>query len=460
VSAVRIVVVLYGALYVGLGVLRSPGDGDLWWQHWLGNVILDTHRLPSSLGSETFTAAGAHWVPQEWIFSVLVAFSMTHGIFWALQLLVALIPTVIFLSIYERARRSAAPEAIAMILVLSGNALAESFGIRAQVAGWGCMAIFLMALERRDKWSYAAIPIAAMWANLHASAMVAPAIVLARLTGTAIDGGFQGLRVSRELRIFPFSLIALLCTPFGWRLPAYAIALAGSPIRHFIQEWQPVHLSDYSFTAGSLAIVVLLIFPDPRRIIRCARESLPVAMLLIATIMASRNIPLLSILAAPLAARNLSATAPWLRKIGEKAREMEPVAHVAIFVAVSISAWYIVWYQAREPQSLPRAAMSSLAADPGRHRVFCEDFAWCSVALQFPNLQVYIDGRCDPYPLSVWESYVSIITIKPSWREELRQYRVNAVVAGLNSRLARKLGVDSHWHVSFRDAKYVVYLRG
>jgi hypothetical protein len=34
-----------------------PNDGDLYWQRRLGELLLQTQRLPTALGNETFTAA-------------------------------------------------------------------------------------------------------------------------------------------------------------------------------------------------------------------------------------------------------------------------------------------------------------------------------------------------------------------------------------------------------------------
>src|SRR5579884_2778256 len=62
-------------------------DGDLAWQQWLGAYILHAHHLPQHLGHETFTAPGSPWVPQEWAFSVAVAWFSAHGRFSVLAVL-------------------------------------------------------------------------------------------------------------------------------------------------------------------------------------------------------------------------------------------------------------------------------------------------------------------------------------------------------------------------------------
>jgi hypothetical protein len=457
-SAVRIVVALWGGLYLALGLVQVPGDGDLWWQRWLGNVVLHTHHLPTSLGSETFTAAGAPWVPQEWVFSVLVALAMSHGAFFIVRFLVSAIPAAILVLIYLRSRDQAMPEAIGVVLLFCGMAFKESFGIRAQVLGWGCLAAFLLTLERRDRWFYATIPIVVIWANLHASVMIAPAIVIARILGSALDGGIAALRASRDLRILPALLAGVLCTPFGWHLPAFAVAFANSPIREYIVEWRPVRFDDLSFTFAGLP-VMLLVLLNPRNFVQRKTESLPLAMLFVAMILAGRNIPLFVITAAPLAARNLGLAFPQLANLGQKLREMEPVALGMIALALCISPVALSLDQLHEPPRLPNALISQLAANHVDYRLFCENFTWCSIALQFPNLRVYMDGRCDAYPLDVWKSYVSAAEVKPSWKRALRKYDVDAVVASRYGLLAKSLAATARWRVSFQDSRYVVFLR-
>jgi hypothetical protein len=457
-SAVRIVVLLWGGLYFALGLVQAPGDGDLWWQRWLGDLILRTHHLPSSLGSETFTAAGAPWVPQEWVLSVLVAFAMNHHAFILVRALVSVVPAAILILIYLRSRDRAAPEAIAAVLLLCGMAFKESFGIRAQVLGWACFAAFLFALDRRDRWFYATIPIVIVWANLHASVMVAPVIVVARIAGAALDDGVATLRTNRDLRILPALLVGVLCTPFGWHLPAFALAFASSPIRRYIVEWRPVRIDDLSFWFAGVPITALVLL-NPRQLLRQKSESLPIAILFIAMISAGRNIPLYAIAAAPLAARNLGAALPRLAVVGRKLQEMEPVALVAIAIALVVAPLALARNQQNEPPMLPNALISELGSSHSDHRVFCENFTWCSIALQFPSLQVYMDGRCDAYPLDVWKSYITAAEVKPSWQHALGEYDVDAVVANRYGPLAKDLAAIGGWHLSLEDSRYVVFVR-
>jgi hypothetical protein len=448
--------VLWGGLFFVLGPLHSPGDGDLYWQRWLGELVLRTHHLPAALGNETFTAPGAMWVPQEWLFSVAAAFSANHGLSILFYFFVSLIPIAILATIYLRARAVADAEATGVALLFAGAAMLESFGVRAQVLGWAALAVFLYFLEQRDRRQYLAIPTAIVWANLHASVAIAPMLVLARTIGVAADGGWRALRNGREVTILLGSALALFCTPFGARLPAYAIALAGSPIRHFIQEWQRPGVGDISFVAGALPLAFFIVLGG-RATWRDKARTFPAALMFAAMIFASRNIPLFAITAAPLAALALERFAPLTRTLGEKARELEPAALVAICFAMVLSGVELLIAQRIGPPRLPIAAISSLN-DGAQHRVLCENFTWCSLALGQSNLRVFIDGRCDPYPLSVWRDYTNVIAMKPRV-SPLQRYRVDTVVAGRASRLAKTLESNSAWKQTFQDQDYVVLRR-
>ncbi len=442
-----------------LGPLQSAGDGDLYWQRWLGELLLQTHRLPTTLGNETYTAAGAPWVPQEWLFSLAVALASNAHLFFLLSVAVSVIPLAILISIYCRSRANAGTEAIGIVLLLTGLTFLESFGARAQVLGWGALAFFMLFLERKDRWYYAAFPTAIVWANLHASVAIAPAIVLARIVATVADGGPRALRSSRDLLMFPAVCLALFCTPFGWRLPALAVTLATSPIRHYIQEWQPVGSHDLAFLLGALPLALAIIFGGRTTLWQSKNESFPAAMLFAAMLFASRNIPLFAIVAAPLAARGLGARFRDLTALGKKARELEPVAFAGIALAIAISAAALVRIQAHAPPRLPSAAMAMMDRDTTGHRVFCENFTWCSLALGYPRLQVFIDGRCDPYPLSVWREYVAAIRARKGWSEPLERHGVDFIVATRGGGFARALAGNARWKPSYEDAAFVVFQR-
>jgi len=458
-SLVRIALFLLSGLFLVLGPLNAPGDGDLYWQRWLGGRILQTHQLPASLGSETFTAPGAPWVPQEWLFSVAVAIASHQHLFILLAAALSMVPFAVLVTIWYRSRGQASPEATAIAITLCGIAMLESFGTRAQVLGWAALALFMLFIERRDRWYYAALPTAICWANLHASVALAPVIVLGRIGATVASKGLRGLRSSRDLLMLAGVAAAMFCTPLGVRLPSFALALVNSPIRHYITEWQPPSWHDASFLFGALPLALAIVVGGRTTLLQTKLQSFPAAILLAAALFAFRNTALFAIVAAPLAARGLDAFFPRIRTAGERMRELEPAALVAIGLALVLSAVALVRIQSLEPARLPTAAMATLAGDHSGHRVFCEDFSWCSIALGYPDLRVFIDGRADAYPLWTWREYAATIKATGTWSTTLRDRGVDAVVSQRGSPLALALRRQPHWGTAYQDAGYVLFRR-
>jgi hypothetical protein len=456
-SAVRIALVLWGGLFLLLSPLRPLSDGDLYWQRWLGELILRTGHLPAALGAETFSAPGAAWVPQEWLLSLIVALAMRANAYVPLTLLFALIPVAILMSIYARSRERASPVAIGAVLLMCGIALQASFGVRAQVLGWGCFAAFLYFLQRKDAWYYAAIPVVVIWANVHASAALAPAFLAARIAGEMLDGGFRARAAVRDLRILPLTLLALLCTPLTWHLPVYAVGLATSPIRHYIQEWQPVGPFDVEFVVGSLPLGLLAIAAVWRKPAGHRAEMLPLVLLFVAMLSARRQIPVFAIAAGPLAACGLDALLPNLRNAAARIARLQTPAIVSACIAIAVAGTaYALQQRASDPHALTNA-IAAVDADGAPHRLFCENFSTCSAGLGRPGLRVFMDGRCDPYPIAVWRSYMATIRVESAWRELLERYRVDAVIATRGTRFAKAMARDAAWHRTFENDSFVVY---
>jgi hypothetical protein len=446
-----------GGLYLIIGPLLTPRDGDLYWQRWLGNFILTTHHLPRALGNETFTASGAPWVPQEWLFSVIVAVATNQHWFFALQVAVSSIPGLILLLLYFRCTDDRAATGIAILLC--GIAMLESFGVRAQVLGWGAFAAFLYLLERRDRWYYAAIAVTVLWANLHASVALAPAVVAARLLGTLLDGGPARLGKDRDLLMLPLTALATCASPLGWRLPAFALSFVGSPIRHYILEWQPPSLNDTSFLLGAVPLGLAILFGGKATLLQRKRATLMAALLFAAALGAERNVPLFAIAAAPLAAVGIAARWPRLRDLNQRLAPMLPAAAVLSCVAFAFAAAAMARVRGNEPSRLPVSAIAQIGAFGGEHHLFCEDFTWCSVALAYPGLHVFIDGRCDAYPLPVWRQYTSALAAGESWSRPLMHYGVDVVVVKDGSRFAHALANSAQWRRSFADRGFLVYRR-
>ena len=429
---------LAGADVVGvLGV--PPSDGDLGWQHWLGVQILG-NGLPHALGSESFTATGAPWVPQEWLFSTLLALAVGHGVGWLFALAVGSCAIVALGCVALRcARLGANPAAVAFVLIFVDVAMSQSFGVRVQVVGWSMLAAFLLALELPGRLRWTAILIAAVWANVHASAVIAPVLAAAAAAGSLANGDRRG--AIRDGALALGSALAVCATPLGTRLPLYALELAHSPIRHWIHEWRPTAFTDLGFALGALPLILLAAFAVPRSWRTIAIAAPFVYLIAIAV----RNVPLTAIACAPLAAVALTSLLPSLARLRPiRSRALAAAAAAAAFLTVGTA--NAIGARGVHDER-PLIAIARLAALPTRHRLLCEDFAWCGPAVDTGRVSVFLDGRADPFPPAVWTQYDTVIHVRDGWRRIVRRYGVDALLVHRGGPLDRAARRDG-WRIA------------
>ncbi|TAM72626.1 hypothetical protein EPN44_15130 [bacterium] len=444
-----------GALFV-----LAP-DGDFPWQNWLGQTILATHRIPRTLGTETFTAVGAPWVPQEWLYGLAAHVVWSGAGYPLFALLIAACAFAALILVERRcASRGVRGTALALCVGLAGISMLESFGARAQVAAWPLLAALLVLLDDEGWRLWLVLPLTALWSNVHASVVIAPCVVLLDAAGRWLETRSLTPAIGRRFVLAGGVGMATWVNPFGWGLDAYAIELFRSPIARTIQEWRPANLQDLSLVAGALPLA-LLAFLGLRSRLLTLREIPLAAVFLVLAFAHVRNVPLAGIALAPLAGAWLMQR--WPSGAG---RQTEAAARTTVLsrIAVAMSALLVVAVVLRArhvtPERVaPRATLTYLERERSPHRLLCEDFSWCSAAIGKPGVRVFVDSRCDPYPVPVWNDYLTIVGVAPHWRARLNAWNVNTVIARRDGRFARALARSSDWRLVRRDARYVLYER-
>ena len=444
------------AWLLALAVRFPHGDGDLLWQRWLGERILREHAIPRSLGGETLAAAGAPWTPHEWLFSLALAWTGDHGAAWAVPALCALAVGVALAAVVLRCRRRgvSAPTASVAVLLCALAAI-QSFGARGQVLGWACLATVVALLEEETALAWLAVPVTAAWANLHASAFLAPVIAGTFTVAAALRDRAWSAAVRRAAALTAGCAAATLATPFGLDLPRYALALLTSPIRHSISEWGATSIASAAFVAGALPLVLLLAAYGVRASLR---DRLVAALFTVLLFTAVRNVPVFAIVAAPIA---LAALPLRDRRLAAPTPAGVRWATCALVACCGVTLSVLTWRSAPAAgDALPLATSSALLAQArAAPRVFCEDFAWCSIFLGGPA-RFFMDGRCDPYPPAIWRDYREVIDGNRGWDTILDAYRVDAVLvrrdSALDSLLAERAGT---WRPIAADGPSRLYVR-
>jgi hypothetical protein len=450
------VVVLFAARFCVAAMRGPPADGDLAWQRWLGEQILTSGKLPTSLGAETFTAAGSPWLPQEWLFGVLVAVAQRFALAPVFALTVALCAVLALAVLARRATAAgASPFATTLCVLFAGIAMVDSFGVRAQVAGWPLLAIFMYLLEREASWLLCCA-VAAVWSNVHAGAVLAPVLAAAWAAGLGVrDRGLSRIAVRASL-VAVAVLFAVAMNPFGFGLIAYAVRLLRSPIKDFIREWQPTSFGDASFVWGALPLLVgaaVWALFDGRR---SPQRMCAVAVGIVLLGAAARNVPIFAVIAAPYAAVGFTRVMRRLGAANTPRPQLAVAGALCIVVLASVIAlrlWRVPYSQAGSGELI-----AQLDAMPGLHRLFCQDYAWCGVAVGAPRIRVFLDGRADPYPLRVWEAAFRVAHRSAGWQLALQAYGVDAIVARRDSPLAAALRDSHRWRTAGTSGAHEMFV--
>jgi hypothetical protein len=445
-----LVITVFSAAFTGR-IFQTPYiDGDLFWQKHLGEFVVTHHALPTALGNETFTAPGAPWTAQEWLLGVISYAAISHGVFWLLAIAAGLALALTLLLASWRAHRfGGSARAVALASVFLAIAVESSFGIRAQVFAWPLFAALLLVLDQSGPIVLVALAIVAAWANVHGSVMLAIPIVWIDAIVASIRNGIRAADTRWRLLLALLVPFATLASPLGVRLPQYAVMLINSPIRASIKEWQPISFhGSYFFWEGGAPMLLVAILCLRTLLRERPRDVAWAAMLTFMAIGAVRNVALMGIVVAPLAARAIDVL---MGRFGwwhtpELSKGHKRLAVAGAILLAGLTFYAVIRIPPRADAFVPPVTtFDRLGAMPEQRRVFCYDFSVCSLALDHRNLRVFMDGRADPYPPDVWYDFNVIRRTEKGWSQELDLYRIDTVVAKNGDRLDRELTKRRDW---------------
>ncbi|MGH2890525.1 MAG: hypothetical protein ACRDNJ_12960, partial [Solirubrobacteraceae bacterium] len=295
------------AAIVAITALLAQVGSDARWLAALGHVIVARHAIPSGI---PFAAAPTgHWpnplVLAELIFNALEGALGDRGL-----MLAQLVVVAGALAIVSRDARAggARPRGIAAALVLAAIGSISSLAIvRMQLFSlllFPALAALLRAQARApSRRIWLAVPLLALWSNLHGAALLGLAVLFGHLL-------VQRARREplRALAVGAAATAALCLTPALWRTPAYyAGVLTNVAAQRGVGMWGPLSLGSPFDLLLIVAALVALAVIIARRLRPAAWEIAVLAGLTLLTLRAGRDGVWLMLFAAPIAARALRA---------------------------------------------------------------------------------------------------------------------------------------------------------
>ncbi len=464
-------------------------DPDLWGHVRFGQDVLAQRRL-IFYDQYSYSAPGHLWLNHEWLTEVLMGaiYNAFGTVGLNLMKFACSAATILFLALAMEETESSARVQFAILIAASAT-LATHLQFRPQIFTFALMSALLAILSRYNYRGRAplwlAIPILAMWANLHGGFIMG----LAALgTFTAVVFA-QDLVLGRGMRramwllaITAASTIATLATPYGvgtWQAVIHAIE---NPHTHtaivdwlslpqsLLYHWGQSHGWGVAGKILAIAMFVALgvTFIQTPRGGDIALISIA-ALMIAAAFLAVRNLPLAVIATVtPLARHTTLALEARRRRLGlpmAHAKERSPTINqlmvaVAAFELLILTGLFSKKMPAGDPY--PVGAISYMK----EHRLsgnILADFQWGEYVIWHmpPASKVFIDGRYDTvYPPKVIDDYLAFAHGDAVGKETLLDYPHDFVLVGPKNDTPYKLVMaQSGWRQIYRDDSCVLFAR-
>jgi hypothetical protein len=235
------------AFYAALLALLAPSElvGDSWLTLVSGREVAQ-HGIPQH-DHLMALSHGARWVDQQWL-AQLAFYGLTRlgGLQAAAILHVLLLGGAFALAVTAARRRGASPATVLWVGLVCVFLAPWAWQLRSQSFAYPLFVatLWLLASDSRapSRRVLLALPLLALWANLHGSVVLGAGLVALRGVTIVFERWRGGAQPAWRLRaaLLLAAPLTTLVSPYGTALVGYYRHMLGSPLlSRFVQEWGP-----------------------------------------------------------------------------------------------------------------------------------------------------------------------------------------------------------------------------
>lgn len=478
-----------GAVLILIAVADAVrfADPDLWGHISFGRAVLEQGHL-ILYDPYSYSAAGHLWLNHEWLSELIDAlvFNALGAFGLKLVKLGATAITIVFVTLAE-GESGASEAAQLVVLVLSAVAIAPSMQFRPQIFTFALFAILLYILARdsycRGGGLWLAIPMLALWANLHGGFIMGLAALGTYACASAACDWMQSKRIRRAAGLGAITVgaaAATLLTPYGigtWI--AVAHALQNPYTRSVVADWQPLFRSLAAASRQSLTLAMYDVLPLSLMAalaiaVAISRDidDLPMlaisAVMTVAAILAIRNEPIAIIaIASPLARHSTIAARRLVKASQPKTIAPTSPSHwrsqvVPVLVALATligTGFFSTRITSRE--HYPAGAVAFMRAHD-LHGNILDNFLWGEYLIwhMAPGSKVFMDGRYDTvYPQDVLRAFMLFHFDRPGADAILALWPHDYVMLPPEDPANRVIARHPEWKLIYRDRDTLLYAR-
>ena len=400
--------------------LRPAYEPDLWWHLAQGRETAGGHLVRSNVFSATHPDDRQPYTP--WLFDLGAYAAWQVGGAAGLQLMQASLLALALGLACLAARHRAPPGAVAAWCALAFFAIEPRAIPRPHLVSFVGLAAVLWLIERARTAGRAAplvwaIPIVALWSNLHVECVVGVALLALFSAVELVRPAALSRRESlRAAGIAGIAALATLGNPYGWGLIEYLIENTRVPGMLDIAELAPPYWPAYRGFFVFVGVTGVLLLAQPKRL--TLWDTVLVAGAAAVGWKYIRLTPIVAFVAAPMVAARIGA-------IIERGVDARAVVATAIAVAVAASpvpVRHLATDLAAGARAMEPPAVSSPAA-----MTFIEDNKLDGAGFNsnnlggyliwngYPAVRVFQDSRLQAYPSWHFDAILAASESQPAW---------------------------------------------
>jgi hypothetical protein len=456
-------------------------DPDLWGHIRFGQAFIANRHLIDR-DSYSYSAPGAPWHDYEWLAEVVIALVYNAAGVAGLKLwkFACTALTVIFV-VDTEAETGASISTQLLVLLLAALGLVLQMQLRPQMFTFVLLGA-LLALLTRDNYRHRAplwlaVPMMALWANLHGGWVIGLATLAVYTAGATLYDLAKGDGFNRGCRLGVINLGALLATllnPYGvglWRAVAWALLAPYKRLAN--EEWQPmlfamarqwhqahsgifVYVAVIALVVGLATAYALAPHGDDSPLVAIA------AMMAVGAWLSVRNMGLVAMTASGPLARHLDMVRQKWRTgaVPPASRPVNQWVILALGVALMFKMGLFSKHLDSD-QPYPADALAFMHVHHLEGRIL-NKWGWGGYLIWHtaPGSKIFIDGRDDTvYPPQVVHQYLLFHFNLPGGARVLDAYPHDFVLIATAAPARHLMEQRRDWKLLYRDDNSLLYAR-
>lgn len=468
--------VVIGALLVVLTVLTVRerfNDSDMWWHLKVGEIIWNTHTIPTS-DQFSFTTNNHAWIPHEWLAEVSIYAVWKFGGYTGLMVWMCILESLLLIASYTLCSLYSGNAKVALVgALITWLFSTVGLAIRPHLIGYLLLACELLVIylgRTRDRRYLLLLPLMfGVWVNCHGSfflGLLVFSIVLfcsflelhiGQVTSTSWNKRTRRFLVAA----FVLSVAALAVNPIGLPQAVYPVTVMLNLPENlkFVSEWQPLTFDgprDVAFLAV-LALTVLLLLVRQTTI--QLQDLLVIGVTSWLAIRHTRMLFVFGILIAPIICRLISDL--WESYTLSRDRRLPNVVMLILssaVLAVAFPSRADLERQVRERS--PVGAVDFLRGNQLLGPVLNEYEYGGYLIWSLPEHKVFIDGRGDVFEWSgVFREYGAWATLQENPTLLLKKYGIALCILSKGSPMTSVFPYLRGWRIVYADSVAVIFAR-